>query len=363
MFSGAYTKKADAMKKERERKGSFVKGIPTQKGYRYVVMTPRDNPRRKSNPKNPVVFDPGLGMFSAWRRTKGGTVYGTGHTKKAALHDLRDRLRRHRKGEPLSSGRGYFPENPMDLVVMGANPLRGNPRQIFLAPGETVTLHAGSRRGNPIVNPSGEICGKLVQGYPCTREPGHAGPHLPQGATLRPASRHNWGGGARRRNPDAAEMRESFVGRAAHRIDTYREPHMPEGEYAELFKLLCLYVKPLSGGQVLTIEGRGVHGVSDEKGRIWFVGGDQDVSEHLEQFGARLRSDDGQGASLYELGQAVRIDYKQRKEHAPHPEEDEWKHPFGEENGIKPTVYFDAKHKRLLLEGGDYRIESRGIVN
>lgn len=415
MFSGAFTEKKDAMKKERERKGSFIKGMPTAHGYRYVVMTPRDNPRR---PRNPVVWDEGLGLYSAWKRAKGGTVYGTGTTKKAALHDLRDRLRRYRKGETAGASRGYFPGsnprenagmylkyfpvnaawafvfgddirtarptdmggygpffpdkkdaiwaakaqgltvgrggkvssrqgNPMDLIVMGANPAHA--REITVEPGQTITLR---------VNPSGEICGHMIGGLPCTREPGHKGPHLPQGATLRPASRHNWGGSARR-NPSAESIREGFIGAPARRVPTYNESGMPAGDYALLGKLLTLYVRPLAGGQILKIEGRGVQVVSDETARqIWFVAGDQDVTAHLEQFGARPA-----GNGRYELGEAVRIDYKQRKEHVPDPANDEWKHFFGEETDVRPRVFFDAINKRLLLEGGEYRIEARGIVN
>ena len=63
------------------------------------------------------------------------------------------------------------------------------------------------------------------------------------------------------------------------------------------------------------------------------------------------------------LGDCRRIDYKQRKEHVPEPEIDEWRHEFGEESGIKPVLLYDAQKKRLLLEGGEYRIQAEGIVN
>jgi hypothetical protein len=242
----------------------------------------------------------------------------------------------------VSAGRA---SNPMDLVVMGA----GNPsssREIVLQPGERVTFR---------MNPSGSVCGAAIGGYTCSREPGHRGPHLPQGATLRPASRHNWG----RRNPPAEELRETFVGRPVDRVDNYREEHMPAADYALIGKLLALYVRPLKGGQVLVVKTPGALVVSDHTARqLWFVAGDQDVTDSLEQFGAR-----DSGIGKYELGEAVRIDYKQRKEHVPQPEIDEWRHEFGEEDGKRPRLYFDARHKRLLLEGGNYRIEKAGIIN
>lgn len=211
------------------------------------------------------------------------------------------------------------------------------------------------KEGFPI-NPS-PICGAMIGGYQCTRKPGHRGPHLPQGATMRTRSRlrHGW-----QPNPTAEALRERFTGARVGRVQVMDEPHMPVGDYAMLGKLLSLYVKPLKGGQVLEIKASGgTILVADESARqIYFVGGDQDVSAGLEQFGAVDR-----GAGLFELGEARRIDYRQRKEHVPHPEADSWRHDLGEESGIRPTVLFDSSAKRLLFEGGDYRVEEAGIIN
>lgn len=208
----------------------------------------------------------------------------------------------------------------------------------------------------PGENPHGAICGANVQGYPCTRKPGHRGPHLPQGATMRPRTRLRKGW---RPNPSAEALREEFSGAPVDRVQIFDEPHMPRGDYALLGKKIVLYVKPNTGGQVLRIELPQSIAVSDESARrIWFVGGDQDVSASLHVFGAEPR-----GAGLFGLGQARRIDYKQRKEHAERPDVDEWRHDFGEETGEYPTVLFDANAKRLLLEGGAYEIKREGIRN
>jgi hypothetical protein len=200
------------------------------------------------------------------------------------------------------------------------------------------------------------ICGAMIGGYQCTRKPGHSGPHLPQGATLRPRSRHNWGP---RGNPSAAALRENFTGRGVGKVQNFEEPHMPAGDYAMLGRLLALYVKPHGGGQVQVIRPTKTTVVVDESGRqIYFVGGDQDITEGLSVFQPVER-----GSGRYEIGEARRIDYKQRKEHVPQPEVDEWRHDFGEENGVRPKVLFDGRSKRLLLEGGDYVIRTEGIVN
>jgi hypothetical protein len=95
--------------------------------------------------------------------------------------------------------------------------------------------------------------------------------------------------------------------------------------------------------------------------RIYFVDGNQDVSQCLEAFVMNSQSVRGDG--LVELGQCRRIDYQCRKEHVASPDEDLWKHEHGEENGVLPTVLFDTRSKRLLYEGGDYRIEGPWIKN
>jgi len=175
--------------------------------------------------------------------------------------------------------------------------------------------------------------------------------------TRRPKSRQK--SAIRRQNPDAAGIREDFTGAPVEHETVRQEPHMPAGNYAQLGKLLTLAVKPRTGGQVLEIRGHGVLIVSDESAQqIWFVGGDQDITAALPQFGAIERR-----GGIYELGEAREIHYEQRKEHVPHPEQDQWRHRFGEETDERPTVLFDLPHKRLLLEGGAYRIRREGIVN
>jgi hypothetical protein len=390
MFSGAFAKKADAVKKEKTRKGSFVKFAMTGQGPRYLVMTPRTNPR-----------------------------------KKKAKKETQAEMLKRRLAEV-----GSFPppkapaKNPTELLVMGANPEPGN-HEITVPPGSTLTIRmnpvslkrenlylgfgpappatkkeriaarksfrasvrekvkenraeharlirsarkAGAFRKKSKLNDLfhevyGEnpapVCGASIGNYTCSRKPGHRGPHLPQGATLRPKSRipHSW----REKNPSAEALRESFTGTPVDRMTSYNEPHMPAGDYAQLGRLLALYVKPLSGGQVQQISFAGDARplvLADESARqIYFAGGDQDVTSALSAFAARERG------GLFELGEARRIDYKQRKEHVAHPELDEWKHNFGEENGERPTVWFDPQTKRLLLQGGDYRIRTEGIIN
>jgi hypothetical protein len=299
IFSGAFAKKSDAVKKEKKRKGSFVKAVMMRSGMRYAVMTPRTNPIKRK--KKPAVTPP--------------TVQ----------------------------------QNPAELVVMGANPHEN--REINLPAGSSITIRVNPAQCNP-------LCGATIGGELCTRNAGHRGPHLPQGATMRTRSRLRKGWKPRSANPSAAAIRESFTGAEADKVSIRNAPHMPPGDYAQLGELLALYVKPLTGGQVQQITFSKPYPliVSDETARqIYFVGGDQDVGS--ASFSTHQRG------GLVELGEARRIDYKQRKEHVPDPSNDEWRHDFGEETGVRPLLLFDRHHKQLLLEGGEYVIRAEGIVN
>lgn len=173
--------------------------------------------------------------------------------------------------------------------------------------------------------------------------------------------------GLGRKNPAAETVYEEFAGHESEFIDTAHEPHIPSGNYARLGdpgELLSLYVKPRDGGFVRHIGAETFEAdppviVTDETAKqIYFVGGNQDISESLAAFGALDR-----GNGIFELGEGRRIDYKAEKPQVDDSGTDEWQHHFGEENGRKPTVLFNAQLKRLLLEGGDYRIEGPWIRN
>lgn len=165
-------------------------------------------------------------------------------------------------------------------------------------------------------------------------------------------------------NPPVEEIAEAFSGAEVEFLDVYNEPHMPRGRYAYLGELLSLHIKPAKGGQVQRISfSAGKNApivVTDSTAKqIYFVNGNQDISAALSAFGAQSRI----GDDLLELGVGRRIDYKARKEHVAEPDEDKWKHDHGEENGSFPTVLFDTRNKKLLYEGGDYRIEGPWIRN
>lgn len=65
---------------------------------------------------------------------------------------------------------------------------------------------------------------------------------------------------------------------------------------------------------------------------------------------------------IQDLGAVQRIEYLERKPHLGDYELTEYYHRMGEENGRKPHLWSDGQGG-LVFRGGDYRIESRGIVN
>jgi hypothetical protein len=167
-------------------------------------------------------------------------------------------------------------------------------------------------------------------------------------------------------NPPVEEITEEFSGTEVKWLDVYNEPHIPRGRYAYLAKLFRLLIKPAKGGQVQKItfsEENAPIIVSDASAKqIYFVAGNQDVSACLEAFGGRERTV-GTESYAVELGEAREIHYIGKKHHIGDEDTDEWRHKHGEEDGALPTVLFDTRNKRLLYEGGNYRIEGPWIHN
>jgi len=383
MFHGSFAEKKDAVAKERKTKHAFIRGTPTKHGYRYIVMSPRTNPIKRKKRVTPEEASRYLSYDFAREWSNATPRKRVSLAKKAAM--MRKLAAR---------------ENPSELLVMGANPrnprltIEGADSHDFTVPaGTTITIRTNPQPRENLYLGFGPASPKQRKqtGLTLYRRPRAASaPSRTRSGTREPLSslradvasalvnqgfprakakrmaRSAQGNDfsamfndAMRRNPSAEALRERFTGREVGRVKIFTEPHMPAGDYAMLGKGLALYVKPRTGGQVQIIDLHGVTVVSDESARqIYFVGGDQDISAGLSVFGALDR-----GAGLFEIGEARRIDYKQRKEHVPQPEMDSWRHDFGEETGQKPIVLFDAGSKRLLLEGGAYQIREEGIVN
>lgn len=189
-------------------------------------------------------------------------------------------------------------------------------------------------------------------------------------------ARKQFGAGAGRGrfgNPHASaesaqEIYSGFHATDPEFVNTTSEPHIPAGNYAELGRLVNINFKVTGAArepyrQVFVPRNEAVRVLSAPgRNQLYFAAGDQAVSEKdLELLGC------GAG-NLCELGEAMQIVYIAKKYHDEVPENArgeivEWVHDFGEENGKRPTLFYDREKRRLLLRGGDYKIENVGIVN
>lgn len=370
MFHGNFKSKKEAKRKERES-GGFMKRLSTPFGTRYMVMSERKNPikrkkKAKTNPHELLVMGANPHASETHRGHQeitvppGSTItirmnptevvnpdrYSSAHAiaKGITRHApglIQTKKQRRVAGMVRGARKHKYEWIPPEGLAPGMNP-------IFVNPGDDMYM----------IQAAAELFGKALKDLSA----GEMSKVAMRAAQLKRQQRRQ----NHRQNPSAAGIREDFTGMPVEHEHVRQEPHMPAGNYAQLGKLLSLCVKPRKGGQVREIKGARVLIVSDERARaeegklgpIWFVGGDQDVTEALSEFGAQLRTD-----GLYELGEAREIHYEQRKEHVPDPDQDHWRHPFGQETDERPTVLFDLQHKRLLLEGGAYEIRREGIVN
>jgi hypothetical protein len=296
-----------------------------------------------SNPRR-VSWDPAIKKYLATKYlSKYGNLFGTGETKAAAIRALKENI------EAAKSGR----RNP-DYVYfeMNGREYRTDGRIVEGKDGQT-----WNRTGSlPVVLKAREVWNTARQN-PAELLVMGANPRIEVVSSP---------------NPPTEDIVEEFTGREVEYLEVFNEPHMPRGRYGKLGPLIALYIKPAKGGPVQRIGAAESVGheypkawignpplvVTDSSAKqIYFVEGAQDITPCLELFGAIDR-----GGGIVELGQARRIDYQCRKEVAS-PDEDLWKHDHGEENGVLPTVLFDTRNKRLLYEGGDYRIEGPWIRN
>lgn len=90
--------------------------------------------------------------------------------------------------------------------------------------------------------------------------------------------------------------------------------------------------------------------------QIYFVGGNQDITQILEQARIDMAKD------LIVVGECQYIIYTTDKDFDNFEEKD-YQHEFGEETGDLPVLVFDKLNRQLYLTGGAYEVKREGIVN
>jgi hypothetical protein len=165
------------------------------------------------------------------------------------------------------------------------------------------------------------------------------------------------------RNPgteEAAGLYQQFHGRAPKEILELQEPEARGVTLTSLGDLIELQVVPLAGRQwvQLDLSGDRVKLAANAKGtQLYFIGGNQTLTgEVLRTFGSDTSKE------LVELGQAATVVYRAKKSITDFKTTN-WEHSFGEESGMRPILAYDVRTRRLLLVGGEYKIEAPGIIN
>jgi hypothetical protein len=138
------------------------------------------------------------------------------------------------------------------------------------------------------------------------------------------------------------------------KVTTVTEKLHDAGKYALLGRL---FRYEMQSGHKLECWDANINLTSDPDARQLFLwGGNQDLEHALRSFGVRSR------VQLVDLGEIKKIWYvAQKGMHNFQPTE--YHHRFGEDGGQRPRLMYDRKNKKQFIVGGDYKIESRGIVN
>jgi hypothetical protein len=163
----------------------------------------------------------------------------------------------------------------------------------------------------------------------------------------------------RRRNPDAADLYESFHGKPATKETIVEEELHAPTKLADLGSLIELQVVLRDGVKLAEIgfRGRGVRVAASGSGKeLHLVGG----SQALEL--AELGCNDQAGKPNVLIGVAHKITYRTSKHFHDFVPSD-YEHEFGEDTGVKPLLCYDPRSRKLYLVGGAYEIRPEGIVN
>lgn len=181
-----------------------------------------------------------------------------------------------------------------------------------------------------------------------------------------PAGRHVAGAhrrGRGRRNPEdeaeqAAELFETFQGRAPQEILELHRQQVERKDYAKLGDLVSLTVLgpkgreckfEFPGDDVIVASSANAH-------QLYLLGGNQDIRALLSDLDIDASKD------FIEVGPCVEIEYFSHKA-LDHFEPVRYYHRFGEETKDVPVLAFDQLNLQMILVGGAYEVKAEGIVN
>ena len=167
----------------------------------------------------------------------------------------------------------------------------------------------------------------------------------------------------RRKNLDeideAQKLYEAFQGKAATEVLDLHEPDAVRDDFAKLGWLISLRIQPRTTDKAIDLNFKAdkvILASNAEGSQLYALGGKQDLNGCLKLFQTDESKD------FVELGEAESVVYLTRKAQA-NFELSEFEHEFGEEGGELPFLFYNRLQKRIFFVGGDYTVESPGIIN
>ena len=162
---------------------------------------------------------------------------------------------------------------------------------------------------------------------------------------------------------EAVKLFQVFHGKEAEQIIEKQRSAAMRHEYVCLGNLDYIDVRNAEGKlERIDFEGDGVKLASSSEGtQFYLIGGNQNLN------GALSKLVDDTTKDVFDLGEAVEIQYTARKAHT-NFEPTSWYHEFGEENGDRPRLLYDKLKREVFFAGGSYYIDvnvdlSPGIEN
>ena len=153
----------------------------------------------------------------------------------------------------------------------------------------------------------------------------------------------------------ASQMFETFHGRKPTTVQDIKTRQNDRRNLTGLGRLM--YLQTVDDLPIKFTEHDKVMLACDPAGnQLYFVGGNQDVSQILKEAGIDNSKD------LIVIGECQYIIYTTDKDFDNFEEKD-YQHEFGEETGELPVLIFDKLNRQLYLTGGAYEIKREGIVN
>jgi hypothetical protein len=285
------------------------------------------------------------------------TVVSAGHRVRIAFPPGRRQKRSGRVVEILHP-REENPcraNNPSELLLMGANPMRRKNTGVYDSLSRNEKLALG-RLG--IGKRQIQTQADLGRARNMVEEARRLRNRLPNPSALDSVDA-----------PEASQARELFEEFHESPSEHYTvrdEPHMPAGDYTDLGSLIALGVKPQPGGETQQVQEivfpREIRVVSDPAGTQLYLVGEQPLEAwELKLFGAELENRTKVGVLRHIAYQAVKwhpqVPDGARGKNKP------YEHKFGDEGGAPPDLYYDRELRRCFIEGGTYSVVGVGIKN